>query len=92
MSRHLYLVSYDVSNHKRLYRVRKAMKEYEGGGQKSCYECWVTEAEIQRLQSELKSLIDPLEDRIHIFQLDPRMHIELFGRAQQPLTELILLV
>lgn len=91
-NRHLYLISYDIAHTRRLYRVHKAMKAYASGGQKSCYECWMTEHEITILKQELSGLMDREEDRIHIFQLDQRMHIELIGCAQPARTEIFMLV
>ena len=90
--RHLYLVSYDIANTKRLYRVHKTIKEYAVGGQNSCYECWMTHAEINTLEQHLRELMDAHEDRIHIFQLDPRMNTELIGRAQPARTDIFMLV
>lgn len=47
MSRFLYLVCYDVSDPKKLRRIRKMTAAYAVGGQKSFYECWMTESELR---------------------------------------------
>ena len=82
--RTLYLVCYDVSSPKRLYRVHRYLLGYRVGGQKSFFECWFTPAELRETQRELAALIDPDEDRVHIFQLDPRMKMEGLGIAVAP--------
>lgn len=82
--RTLYLVCYDVSSPKRLYRVHRYLLGFKVGGQKSFFECWFTPAELREARYELAALIDPVEDRVHIFQLDPRMKMEGLGIAVAP--------
>lgn len=82
--RTLYLVCYDVSCPKRLYRVHRYLLGFKVGGQKSFFECWFTPAELRAARGELAVLIDPVEDRVHIFQLDPRMKMEGLGIAVTP--------
>lgn len=91
-SRTLYLVCYDISCPKRLYRVHRFLLAYKVGGQKSFYECWMTPAELRDVQRTLGDLINPEEDRIHIFQLDPRMKPDGLGIATQPKTDVFLIL
>jgi CRISPR-associated protein Cas2 len=72
-ARTLFLVCYDVCKTKMRTRVRKFLMAYKVGGQKSFFECWLTAAELREVRLTLAELIDPGEDRVHIFQLDPRM-------------------
>ncbi|WP_291847152.1 CRISPR-associated endonuclease Cas2, partial [Accumulibacter sp.] len=65
---------------------------FKVGGQKSFFECWLTPAELCAVRSTLADLLDPAEDRTHIFQLDPRMTRDLLGRATQPATDVFLIV
>jgi CRISPR-associated protein Cas2 len=81
MSRHLYLVAYDVACPKRLYRVYRFLLGYKIGGQKSFFECWLTDAELETIKYQLANLMNEQDDRIHILQLDPRQEIECFGYA-----------
>lgn len=83
-ARTLYLVCYDVSSPKRLYRVHRFLNGYRIGGQKSFFECWLTPAELREVRRKLAVLIEPVEDRVHIFQLDPRMKMECMGVATPP--------
>ena len=83
-ARTLFLVCYDISCAKRLYRVHKFLLGYKVGGQKSFFECWLTSNELREVRRTLEALIDPTEDRAHIFQLDARMKNEGLGVASQP--------
>ncbi|GIX36643.1 MAG: hypothetical protein KatS3mg126_2422 [Lysobacteraceae bacterium] len=79
--RALFLVAYDIADPRRLARVGRCLAGYRVAGQKSLIEIWVTPAELAALRTRLDSLIDPQEDRVHGFGLDPRMKPWLFGRA-----------
>lgn len=85
--RSLFLVCYDVSCSKRLYRVHRYLLGFKVGGQKSFFECWFTPAELQQARRELMGLIDAKEDRVHIFQLDPRMAVEIWGAVGTALVD-----
>jgi len=81
-ARSLYLVAYDIADRRRLGRVHRFMLGYKVGGQKSFYECWLTDGERATVVSGLLDLIDPADDRVHLFQLDPRMAPRCFGVAK----------
>ncbi len=81
MERHLYLVGYDVANPKRLRRMLREVKRYATGGQKSVYECWLTESERGHLLKATLRLLHPEADHFFIVRLDPRQRPELFGLA-----------
>ena len=61
MKRGLYIVAYDISDERRLNRVREYLKAFSTGGQKSVYECFLTEGELLQVWRELEQLIDPEE-------------------------------
>lgn len=90
--RNLYLVCYDICNPKRLYRVHRYLVGFRVGGQKSFFECWLTPTELRDVRDKLGQLLEPAEDRAHIFQLDPRMNGEGLGRAALPVTEFFMIV
>lgn len=81
MSRILYLVAYDISSPRRWYAVHKFLLGYKVAGQKSFFECWVTDAELRHILRELDALMETEEDRGHVFQLDERMKVRCFGVA-----------
>lgn len=82
--RHLYLIAYDVCEPKRLTRVRETLKAYSTGGQKSVYECWCTPAELRDVIEELRGLIEPDADRVHVITLDGRSRPHILGIAVPP--------
>ena len=91
-ARTLFLVCYDICSPKRLYRVHKYLLGYKVGGQKSFFECWLTSAELREVRQTLEKLLEPAEDRAHIFQLDPRMKSEGLGLAMEPATNVFMIV
>ncbi|MFN3480859.1 MAG: CRISPR-associated endonuclease Cas2 [Thermodesulfovibrionales bacterium] len=84
MNRTLYIIAYDITDERRLNRVRYFLKGYSTGGQKSVYECFLTEGELKFVISNLKRMIFEGDDRIHIFQMDGRSRTHTLGMALQP--------
>jgi CRISPR-associated protein Cas2 len=84
MERTLYLIAYDITEDKRLNRVREFLKGYSTGGQKSVYECFLTDGELNYVKEKLGRLIDEEEDRVHIFTMDARSRTHTLGIAVQP--------
>lgn len=84
MDRTLYLIAYDIRDNRRLARVRYFLKGYSTGGQKSVYECFLTDGELKFVSSKLRRLIREDEDRVHIFTLDGRSRTHALGIAFQP--------
>lgn len=79
--RALYLVCYDISSPQRLRRVRHYLQGFKVGGQKSFFECWLTPPELRSVRGTLDAMIEKESDRVHIFQLDPRMQPQCHGVA-----------
>lgn len=84
MKRDLYIIAYDIADERRLNRVRYFLKGYSTGGQKSVYECFLTEGELKFVISNLKRLIFEADDRVHIFHMDGRSRTHTLGIALQP--------
>ncbi len=86
MRREFYLVSYDISDEKRLKRVHQFLKDYGKWVQKSVFECWLTKAEYQELKIGLKQLIKPKEDRVRFYSLCEacRKEVVSFGWGSVP--------
>ena len=91
-ARTLFLVCYDICSPQRLYRVRKYLLGYRVGGQKSFFECWLTPAELREVRQTLETMLEPEEDRAHIFQLDPRMKSDGLGLASLTVTDVFMIV
>lgn len=92
MQRTRYLVAYDIANHKRLYRVHKKVEAYAIGGQKSFYECWLTEHELAKFKEDITTVMDNVDDRVFIFQLHQDTKPTLFGKAKLQSTQPFLLI
>jgi CRISPR-associated protein Cas2 len=84
MERTLYLIAYDITNDRRLNCVRQFLKGYSTGGQKSVYECFLTDGEFRYVKRKLERLIDGEDDRVHIFTMDGRSRTHALGIAVQP--------
>ena len=80
MSRHLFLVCYDICDDTRLRHVREQLSAWRVQGQKSAFECWLTPAEYQQVKQKLESLIDDHVDLLHIIRLDPSQPIYRIGK------------
>ncbi|OGL43869.1 MAG: CRISPR-associated endonuclease Cas2 [Candidatus Schekmanbacteria bacterium RBG_16_38_10] len=84
MNRTLYLIAYDITDDKRLNSVREFLKGYSTGGQKSVYECFLTDGELRHIEVKLDGLIRHDEDRVHIFTMDGRSKTHVLGIGIQP--------
>jgi CRISPR-associated protein Cas2 len=84
MARTLYLIAYDITEPSRLNAVRHCLKGYSTGGQKSVYECFLTDADLCHVTAELQDLIKADEDRVHIFTMDGRSQTHALGIGLQP--------
>jgi CRISPR-associated protein Cas2 len=84
MERKLYLAAYDVSAPARLARALEVVRGYASGGQKSAYECWLTDREWWALNHGIAEIIDPAEDRFALFRLSPRRPLITLGVAEPP--------
>jgi len=84
MSRRLYLIAYDITQNKRLNRMRKYLKGYSTGGQKSVFECFLTHAEVSEISLVMEGMIRTDEDRVHIFSLDGASRTHTLGIGVQP--------
>ncbi len=84
MARVLYIIAYDIRNEKRLAKVHHFLKNFSTGGQKSVYECFLTDTELLSVIKGLYMIINMEEDRIHIFPMDGRSRTHTLGIAIQP--------
>lgn len=61
--RTLYLAAYDVTDPDRLERALYIMKNYASGGQKSVFECYLSDRERDRLVMDIEAVLDWRTDR-----------------------------
>ncbi|MEI6415795.1 MAG: CRISPR-associated endonuclease Cas2 [Pseudomonadota bacterium] len=62
-ARRFYLAAYDVTDPPRLQAALRVLKNYSTGGQKSVFECFLTEGEKEALVLEVKNTLDLTSDR-----------------------------
>ncbi len=84
-----YIVTYDVSDPKRLRRVFKIMKGYGAHLQFSVFSCDLTSMTLVRLKAELREAIDAFEDAVLLVDVGPTdgrgtTSFECLGRATRP--------
>lgn len=79
--RNLYLTAYDISAPKRLRRALYTVKGHATGGQKSAYECFLTEGERREVLNELGNILDERDDAIILLKLDTRSKMIPLGIA-----------
>lgn len=84
MDRTLYLIAYDITENRRLNSVRYFLKGYSTGGQKSVYECFLSDGELRSVKDSIQRLIDEEDDRVHIFTMDGRSRTHTLGIGIQP--------
>ncbi len=82
---HVYLVTYDIADAKRLRRVHKTMKGFGDPLQYSVFRCELSEANCVRLKETLTRTIQHDEDQVLIFRLGPldgtyTVEVEALGR------------
>jgi CRISPR-associated protein Cas2 len=85
--RQLFIAAYDIADPKRLRRALYAVRGYATGGQKSVYECYLTETERGALLDQIGAIIEPLEDRFMLLRLDARCRVRVLGKAVEPQDE-----
>jgi CRISPR-associated protein Cas2 len=84
MSRTRYLVSYDISNPKRLRKVARALEGFGVRLQYSVFECPLDMMRLAKLKAELEGLVNHDEDQVLFVSLgssagDATLVIEAMG-------------
>ncbi len=77
----LILVTYDISDDRRLRRVAKISEGYGRRVQKSVFECRLNEAQVVKLKEKLATVMDLEIDSVRFYRLCNRCQgtIEVFG-------------
>jgi CRISPR-associated protein Cas2 len=80
MSRKLYLVCYDVRSPKRLRKALLILKEFAGGGQYSCFECYLSGTEKRELINRVGELLHE-EDAFILLPMNRASTVTCLGTA-----------
>ena len=78
-----YIVTYDISDDKRLRKVFKTMRGYGDHLQYSVFECQLTRMDLVRLRAELAEIIHHKEDQVLFIDIGPAE-----GRGDRVITSL----
>jgi CRISPR-associated protein Cas2 len=81
--RQAYIVSYDISDPKRLHRVHKTMLGYGDHIQLSIFRCELSQTELVELRAKLAKVVHHDQDQILFIDLGP-----VGGRADTSITHL----
>ena len=84
MTRRLYLAAYDVAHPRRLKLSLELIKGYATGGQKSAYECWLSDGEKTALLHDMALVLEEAQDSFFLIGLDPRSPVHVLGQAEAP--------
>lgn len=63
-----FLVAYDIADQRRLKKVAKLMEAYGTRVQRSVFECDLSQTMLNVLVYQLKALIKPRRDRVHVYR------------------------
>ena len=66
-----YLICYDIVENRRRNRVMKTMVGYGFRVQKSVFECYLTQEQLDRLKKRVSRQIDEKTDSVRIYPLTP---------------------
>lgn len=80
-----YLISYDISDPKRLQKIAKIMEDFGVRVLYSVFECFLTPIQFESLRKSIEPLIDPLEDSVRYYVICEKCEkfIEHIGRDKQ---------
>ncbi|MBK3333101.1 CRISPR-associated endonuclease Cas2 [Persephonella atlantica] len=63
------IITYDITDDRRLNKVRKVLKRYLYWSQLSCFEGIITEGKLAQCMAEIDKIIDKKEDSIYVYQV-----------------------
>lgn len=66
---HLYIISYDIPSDRRRLRAAQLLLGYGERVQESVYECRLANKEVRAVQTALRALLKPDQDRVRIYSV-----------------------
>jgi CRISPR-associated protein Cas2 len=70
------IVTYDISDDKRLNKVRQILRKYLYWCQLSTFEGEITKGKLAKCMAEIDEVIDPEEDSIYVYEVKNPQNIE----------------
>jgi CRISPR-associated protein Cas2 len=91
MARRRYIITYDISDPKRLRGVARTLEGYGARLQFSVFECMLDSMKLSKAKAALDSIIDASEDQVLIISLGPEatdvgLSMESLGRPYRERT------
>lgn len=77
--KNLVLVIYDVTDDKRRRRLHKFLSSYLIPVQRSCFETYLTQSELNEIRLKLTHYIDKYEDNVRIYELSAYGKVYNYG-------------
>ena len=81
-TRNLFLVGYDIRENPVRRHALRDVQHHALGGQKSFYECWLSDSELSILMAQMRSRIHKDTDRVIFIRLDGRNQSLQLGQAE----------
>ncbi len=69
LQKNMFLIAYDISNSNVRRKLHKLVTKFSISRQKSFFECLLSYEELNSFCNEVKTLINPQTDKVHIFKL-----------------------
>lgn len=63
------LITYDITDHKRLVRLNKFLKDFGFNTQKSVFECDIDDAAIKKIRNYCRKNLDIEKDSVRIYRI-----------------------
>ena len=79
------MVTYDITDPKRLKRLHKFLKEFGLNTQKSVFECDIDDSALKKIRQYCKESLDLDEDSVRIYKICSRCmnHVGLSGQGMK---------
>lgn len=85
-----WLITYDITNPKRLVRLHRFLRKQAVPVQYSVFHFEGSQAQIGRLMAQIEARIDARTDDVRAYQLPERLSIDTLGRGSVPRDTLLL--
>lgn len=69
LQKSMFLIAYDISSSSVRRKLHRLVTKFSISRQKSFFECLLTYEELNSFCNEVKTLINPQTDKVHIFKL-----------------------